>query len=407
MFVMATLLWDLSRAAVSPDIAGKNRIPGIVFIIACAAGAAAVVKASSWIFVFASLAMGMIVLLRAQEIAWASRRNAALASGSVVAIMLGTWIWRSVQLSGYPFFPSTFLPLPVPWRIPIEYASWSGWWISAFARGTSDVSQNTGEQMVLIPAWFSAQWRVFKIEVVLPLALMGATAATYLFASPPRRASFRGALAATRLAILPTAVSLAFWYVTAPSVRFGAALLWIAAAMAASAGLHLVLEERAQRRAIFAVLALPVLCAGQHIVVAAKETHTSIAQAAGPVLFVPCGAGNCFYPPPSSQLEKITTRSGLTAYTPAARNCGDREYIKCLIWNAPLPAAGLIRPTLAYLDPNRPTVGFVTQERAGEWLQLFGDEIRAAHATQHLGIQELANRFRVHPRYIRQALGIP
>ena len=32
--------------------------------------------------------------------------------------LLGTWMWRGITLSGYPFFPSTALAMPVEWRMP-------------------------------------------------------------------------------------------------------------------------------------------------------------------------------------------------------------------------------------------------------------------------------------------------
>ena len=34
------------------------------------------------------------------------------------AVLLCVWIYRGVVLSGYPFFPSSFLATPVGWRVP-------------------------------------------------------------------------------------------------------------------------------------------------------------------------------------------------------------------------------------------------------------------------------------------------
>lgn len=404
MFVLALLLWGLSRATISGDSEERERIPSLVFALACAAAAAATVKASSWVFVLLSLTIGLTLLLGAKELPWRLRRNGALASIAVFGIVLGTWGWRSILLSGYPLFPSTFLPFPVPWKIPIEYASWSGWFISAFARGAFGVPENTGEQVLLAPIWVAPYWRVMKIEAMLPLSLAIASAAAYFLAPAALRASFRKILASNRLTVLPVAISLLIWYAATPSMRFGAALLWIASAVPAGAALGLAREERQRRAMIVAACTLPVLAVGLQIVTVAKGPQLSIVQAIQSTLFVSCGPDYCFHPPPSSQLEPVKTRFAVTAYTPVARSCEDREYTKCVIWNAPLPAGQQIRPTLAFLDPARPMEGFITNEPAGEWLRIFGEEVRMAHKTEGLAVRELAMRFRVHPRYIRQAL---
>lgn len=406
LFVLCMLLWDLSSASISETLAERERAPLLAFLICCVSAAAATIKASSWIFVSISVLLTGITLLKTKNIPEPIRRNAAIASVSVLSIVMGTWIWRSILLSGYPLFPSAFLPMPTPWTIPVEYASWSGWFISSFARGAFTVHGNTGEHWSLVPLWVENHWRTTKIEAMLPIALSVAAIAAYTMAAE-RRAEFRSLFSANRLTLLPALAALAFWYIGAPAIRFGGAILWILAALLFSAAIGLIKNERRRYLAAIAICAMPALSVGQHLIVEAKAKNASLADTIRSVLFVSCGSDSCFNSPLKSELVKISTRFGVDAYTPLVRDCTELDHFKCVIWDAPLPAAQTIRPTLAYLNPEKPMDGFFTRERPGEWARVFGDDVKAAQIKHGWSVRDLAMRFRVHPVYIRQALGLP
>jgi hypothetical protein len=45
-------------------------------------------------------------------------RRGVLVMAGLSTLLLGAWLWRGIVLSGYPFFPSTALAMPVEWRMP-------------------------------------------------------------------------------------------------------------------------------------------------------------------------------------------------------------------------------------------------------------------------------------------------
>ncbi len=406
VFVLSLLAWQLSAASCSLDLADRERMPDLAFQIACAAAAAATIKASSWVFVAVTCGVSLFTLLRAENVPHVRRRHSLIASFVLLSMVLGTWVWRSVLLSGYPLFPAAFLPFPVEWRIPTEYASWQGWFISAFARGAWTTPDDTAEHWTLIPLWFASNWRGLKIEAMLPVLLALVAGLFYFRADPARRSAYRSVLVSTRLSILPSLIALAVWLVSTPSIRFGGALVWVAFSVPAGAAIGLFDKHFRRYPTVIACL-LPLLGVGQHLVTQMKTAQPSIISALSHLAFVPCRGDSCVHPPLTSELVKITTRFGLEAYTPKVRTCDDSEFFKCVVWDGPLPSAQAIRPTLAYLNPARPMEGFVTRERPNEWAQVFGPDVKRARAENGWNVRELAMRFRVHPRYIRQALGIP
>ena len=113
------------------------------------------------------------------------------------ALLLTTWSARGVVLSGYPFFPSSAVGMPVPWRMPVKQVDSFRGMMVAWAR---DPDPNKKVKTTLrtwrwLPSWSQRihasidQW-VWSVQVGLvgSVALLFAAAVrtfTWQFDDPP------------------------------------------------------------------------------------------------------------------------------------------------------------------------------------------------------------------------------
>ena len=72
----------------------------------------------------------------------------------VCAVLLCTWIYRGIILSGYPFFPSSFLAAPVEWRVPESVLRDFQNYILLWARLPHGDATTALETVGWIPHWF-------------------------------------------------------------------------------------------------------------------------------------------------------------------------------------------------------------------------------------------------------------
>ena len=142
----------------------------------------------------------------------------ALVIGVLIA---GGWVTRGILLSGYPFFPTTALPIPVLWRVPVDAVLGELNWIVMRAR-------NPGvdpDQIVPGMAWLANWLRGLPNSITKP-AEVSAALLLFTLALWPGRA---GAQQNTRRVLVLTAiplVSIAYWLVTAPAPRFAGSAFW-------------------------------------------------------------------------------------------------------------------------------------------------------------------------------------
>jgi hypothetical protein len=319
-------------------------------------------------------------------------------------LALGAWSVRGVVLSGYPFFPSTFAAMPVDWRVPSEYADGVRWWVQAFAR-TSYQPELLGQDFDWLAHWFQVELRYSVHEAWVPALLMLGT--FLLFCASPRP---RSRLRISFLA-LPTFIALAVWFVSAPSFRFGLALIWTAAAITAAALLPPVLPHfsSTQRRLVAVLLLLyslsPLLLSSRWIL-RDRGDRTAWAALAEAFLVKP-GPDYGFHP----------------LYTPrmkTRRICGDVEilvpqkrmpalghsgtWFNHLPWASPLPATAWPLEGLCARTPGRIERGFRIEDRGLPWAVRNRNALRDLQAREDWNVKLLAAHFGVTPSEVVRAL---
>lgn len=332
----------------------------------------------------------------------------------VAATVLGSvtlWTGRNVLLSGYPFFPSLAFKFPVAWRIPEFYAGWDGWWIRTFARAPfrEDIS---GEGVQWIHRWLSVELPAAKIEGMLPV-LLASLALTSLGIRIVHGRHLRMRYSQRLLAWLPLILSIPLWFCSAPSVRFGTALLWILAAQSAAIAVQHALNERGRA----GVVALQVLCllpvAGIVIQIwPMHENHHDLRAAVERALWVAPGPDHGLHPAHITAVERIVSDNGVTLYRPKHEPCADGRWPDCLMWYGPLPAPGWygtqvgsrIKENLTYLSAPFPGGGFAIRDTQQQWLSRHVDEIRRMARATGMNLRQLTYYFQVEPEVIRAAL---
>jgi len=142
----------------------------------------------------------------------------ALVIGVVIA---GGWIARGLLLSGYPFFPTTALPLSVAWRVPPDTALGELNWIVMRARNPA-VSP---DQITPGMAWLANWLRSLPNSITKPAEVSAALLLFTLALWPGRAGAQHNARRVLVLTAIPL-VSIAYWLVTAPAPRFAGSAFW-------------------------------------------------------------------------------------------------------------------------------------------------------------------------------------
>ena len=135
------------------------------------------------------------------------------------------WTARGIIISGYPLFPSTVLAAPVVWRVP-----------KADVSHFYDITVYWGRQpyydlakvqsgFAWVPEWLQ-RIRELKDQFARPLTLgLLYTLLLAIFAWKTR--NFRGIFIRLLVIILPVAFSLVMWFFTAPDPRYLGSITWL------------------------------------------------------------------------------------------------------------------------------------------------------------------------------------
>lgn len=242
-----------------------------------------------------------------------------------VAALLGVpWLVRGGILSGYLLYPSTALPLPVAWRIPLHLAQPVAGVITTWARTASAQIAYTGDW-----AWFLNWLRFFPYEprlaflmslVLLALEGLGAVMLHHRGSRNHRENRDHSAL----LLLGISALSMAYWFVMAPDYRFSGAIIWIFLVSVLLIGYTQLTEAQiATTPAMLATGVVIILAVGLSPNQFSK--NFSLRLLLNPV---PEPVLAARYQPPDQAQVRLTA-SGLKVYTPAngGQDC----------WNLPLP----------------------------------------------------------------------
>lgn len=129
-------------------------------------------------------------------------------------LFLGIWVARNVVLSGHLIFPVAATKLPVEWAEPEAWTVDAAEWITAWARWPGKRPEET-TGIDWIPPWFS---RTIVDDRVSASLWMAAAGLLLLAWKKELRRMDPGLM-------LALACSLAFWFFTAPDIRFGIGFL--------------------------------------------------------------------------------------------------------------------------------------------------------------------------------------
>lgn len=326
--LMAPLI--LEPGALTPAQRGYLRFA--VALVACA-GVAVKLSFAAYAAVALAVVYGAALALERPR---GARGWAALA-GPLVACLVGVSLVaaaRSVIMSGYPFYPETFAPMPVRWRVPaavaIDQANWVKSWARQMGPHWSEVFSSN--------AWFQPWLNALHPLITRPLGL-ALLAGIVGLATLAGRALAPRRLAQGALILLPPAASAVFWFLTAPGYRFIGAAFWslaLALVLLASESMLGRLRE-ARPAAVYPLAALLVL-----LYTAPVRNPLLIARNAAS----PDGR----FPIPEAALTQKQTASGLELNLPV----GDD---RC--WAAPQPCAPFSYADLRLIRPGDLSSGFI------------------------------------------------
>jgi hypothetical protein len=136
------------------------------------------------------------------------------------------WMARGVILSGYPVYPVAAAPFPVEWRVPQERAINETRAILSWARKPRTPASEVLGNWEWLPPWAEANLK--QHELLGPLSITLSAGAMVLVRWLMRRPS------GTKMRVLwamlvPNAVFLIFWFLTAPNPRFFGGAAWVLA----------------------------------------------------------------------------------------------------------------------------------------------------------------------------------
>jgi hypothetical protein len=255
------------------------------------------------------------------------RRAVALAIG--MAAIAGFHVWRTVVLTGYPFYPTTMLPIAASWRVPADvvrdHAVETYW----HTRGVEDAVP----ARQWIAHWLPGiLWSAGRFQVLLPLAAGVSALAAGAIAGSARSSR------PLALFLLPAIAGALFWLITTPEPRLAGAVFW-------HAGIGLVLVsmqamERARRIRLLARLApAAVLVLIALYLLAGSQLRELRAPWLGPAV------------PPRPAVARVVTGSGLVLNRPT-------EDDRCL--DTPLPCTPDVEPGLSLRHAGNLAGGFVS-----------------------------------------------
>jgi hypothetical protein len=272
---------------------------------------------------------------------WLLRRSTASGKRQIVwAVILSAaivlpWVGRGLVLTGYPFFPSAALAIPVDWKVPAFETQLQADFARSFAR-VPELTYEYAHGWNWLRPWFRQLVRE-REGFLIPLffALAGGAAETIRM-----RSQNRGSLPQWLWLLVPSLGGLIFWFFEAPAMRFGEPLMWTAGAtLGTLAAVHFLNTRGGIRMALTGLLLLTGWAA-----------HPRLFWGS---YFRPSVGVRTFLRLPAAKLAPHQTSSGLTVNVPVETN-------QC--WDAPLPCSPYFRSTLRLREPGKVERGFASGE---------------------------------------------
>jgi hypothetical protein len=259
-------------------------------------------------------------------------------------VSIGSWMYRGILTSGYPFFPSTLFALPLEWQVPEQNVIHLGKWVKSWAR-TPFVHHS-----VVLDSW---QWfrpwlkTLFdRIQFLVPFLL----SIVCLASLSVKR--IRQRIPSTKrrylLVLIPLCGNIIFWFFTAPDIRFINATFWCIALVLCSItfGDFIVRPKTAVCFFIFFCL-IVIVRQERHCLRALVKGDFETAQAKYVQLLLTEKEH-----PPVVHFERFITESSLVLNVPGK----DRH-----IWYGKIPATPFPDKGLYLRDENSMRLGFAVK----------------------------------------------
>jgi hypothetical protein len=330
----AILFRALDEESPHPATGTSDNPPTGLLIAMVLFSLAATFKISS--LVFASLGWAVAVLKL-----WSLSRNAPQVKRQLVwAVILSgvivlPWMGRGLVMTGYPFFPSTALSIPVDWKVPAFETQMQADFARSFAR-VPELTYEYAHGWHWLRPWFRELVRE-REGFLIPLlfALAGVVARIIRMARENRRS-----LPQWLWLLIPSMGGLIFWFFEAPAMRFGEPAIWTAAATLGTLGALDFLNRPGRIRIALAGLLL----------LTAWAAHPRLFWIS---YFRPSVGVRTFLRLPEPKLTPHQTASGLTVNMPVETN-------QC--WDAPLPCSPYFHDTLHLRQAGKLERGFASEE---------------------------------------------
>jgi hypothetical protein len=291
-------------------------------------------KISSIVFASLGWTVAVLKLLSLNRNAATGRRRLVYGVVLSAAIVL-PWIGRGLVLTGYPFFPSTVLSIPVDWKVPAVETQGQADFARSFAR-VPELTSEYAHGWNWVRPWFRELVRE-REGFLIPLLFVLVGSVTAIIR---KMHQVRGSPPQWLWLLVPSMGGLIFWFLEAPAIRFGEPVIWTAGAtLGAFAAVHL-LDRRGRIRMALAGLLL----------LTAWAAHPRLFWGS---YFRPSVGVRTFLRLPEAKVTSHQTVSGLTVYVPVETN-------QC--WDAPLPCSPYFYETLHLRKPGKLERGFASEE---------------------------------------------
>jgi len=288
-------------------------------------------------------------------------RKVLFKAALVAVFALAVWSVRGVVLSGYPFYPTTFMPFFVKWRIPKASVYHMNDLIRGWARLPGLHWQTSLDNWQWLGPWSKRITKTPSITFPASLAFLSLLALLFfkIFGRfKPKKEIFP-------FFSLPV-FCFVFWFFKAPDPRFAGSFFWVAA----SAGIVFFFAGLKYKHKIKILKAFIsfylVLSLAEVILVGEKRFIFDLFQKKrvlfalknlklnSTLLVKRAGENYGFYKAPYFGAEKFTTSSGLVLFVPKEKN-------QC--WDAPLPCTPYPNAKLKLRGKNNLRYGFIIEPR--------------------------------------------